>query len=350
MPTNDRFVEVDFPSKGLNLLAEFQEQSPLTTVDSQNVRTLNPDSLRARGGSRGGLSRYVLERLGIDTALDMTIQSLYVIVDPQAPGLGQNFHVPGDDWIEDPLNPGTFVPPGGWGLPGATEEEEEEVAFVQAKGEQVDSVGPIQVSVTFDSAVTIDNDVFLFVATTADTAGCEVAVVNNVGTALTQVGGYLDQEQLAASNIFVALSLWRIRATAVGNTTLKVTPTIDAGVSMGALEYSGLLNPGPLDDTAENEDPALAPANMTTGNLLIGFDGDLAIAGFANELDGTVGWTPGAPATSRVSLPQTVDGPMLRVSDRFPVDTISSPIEMTGQVDGGDTPYVALGASFKKAT
>lgn len=114
MPSDERLVDLEFPVGGVNKLQEFQEQPPGTTPEAVNVRGTNPRSLRMRGGSRAGLSRYIDMQIPSGPGL---IQHLNVIVDPQAERLGQNFIVPGEDWVEDPLNPGTFVPDGGWGYP-----------------------------------------------------------------------------------------------------------------------------------------------------------------------------------------------------------------------------------------
>lgn len=114
---DDRLEDLEFPLGGLNLLAEFQEQPPGTTADCENVRGMNPDSLRERGGSRAGLLKYSPYRIPANLSLDMTIQHLNIIVDPQAEAMRMVFIVPGEDWVADPLNPGTFVPPGGSGNP-----------------------------------------------------------------------------------------------------------------------------------------------------------------------------------------------------------------------------------------
>lgn len=117
MPTPERYEDLEFPLGGVNLLAEFQEQPPGTCADAENVRAQNPDSLRERGGSRAGLARYCANQIPADLTQSMVIQHLAMIVDPQAEALNMVFIVPDDDWIEDPLNPGTFVPPGGSGNP-----------------------------------------------------------------------------------------------------------------------------------------------------------------------------------------------------------------------------------------
>lgn len=117
MPDNSKLVNLEFPDGGIDVSGEFQEQPPGTTPEAVNVRGVNPDTLRERGGSRAGLIKYIPGPLF--TGADL-IQHLNVIVDPTGPALGQNFEVPGADWVEDPNNPNTFVPPGGWGYQGGS--------------------------------------------------------------------------------------------------------------------------------------------------------------------------------------------------------------------------------------
>lgn len=125
MPSRDKLTPLDYPLGGIDRRPEFQEQEPGTTVEAVNVRGVNPVTLRARGGSRAGISHYIPTAVPADTAQTLLIQHLNVIVDPQAPSLPQEFGVPDDTWVEDPLNPGTFVPPGGWGPQGGSPPAEE---------------------------------------------------------------------------------------------------------------------------------------------------------------------------------------------------------------------------------
>lgn len=113
---NEKYAELEFPLSGIDVTAEFQEQKPGTTPEAINVRGFDPIARRARGGSRPGIAHFAPNAVPANTSLDMIIQHLAVIVDPHATALPQNFVTPQNDWPEDPLNPGTFVPPGGWGV------------------------------------------------------------------------------------------------------------------------------------------------------------------------------------------------------------------------------------------
>lgn len=108
----NRDVNLPFPVRGINVAEGFQSQPPGTTPVGVNVRATEPLTQRVRGGSRSGLSKYIRERIPEGPVL---IQHLTYIVDPQADALGLAGITPGDDWVEDPRNPGFFVPPGGWG-------------------------------------------------------------------------------------------------------------------------------------------------------------------------------------------------------------------------------------------
>lgn len=149
MPSNEQLADFEFPLGGINLLTEFQEQPPGTTPISINCRGINPDSLRARGGSRAGLSKYITDVIPADATQTLQIQHLAVIVDPQAEALGQKFFVPDDTWVEDPLNPGTWIPPGGWGYQGGTSLPKRSgsgplavVVSLEGEGEMGDGGGP----------------------------------------------------------------------------------------------------------------------------------------------------------------------------------------------------------------
>ncbi len=341
MPDDPKQLNLVFPLKGIDVTQEFQLQPPGTTPDALNVFSQDAIAHRNRGGSRPGLTKKPAGQLNRGTTV---FQHLNLIVDPSTDALPQNFYSPEPDWIPHPRFPDVLVPPEGTG-DQIIEQSSPGIAFVQSKFALATSGA--EVPVTFNSNVTIGNEVLLFVSTNTSSAGTQVSVVNNSSVALTQVGGYVELQSPVILGTYVSLSLWRIRATAAGNTTLKVTPSTSYGsVALGALEYSGVRTTLPVDDTAENSDTNLGPANMTTGNLLIGFNGDMAIAGFSNTGDATPGWTVGAGQNSRINEAATSHA--LRITDRLPVNAASSPITMTADVDGGDIWYVALGASFRK--
>lgn len=101
----EQLQDLLFPTNGLDLTAGFGAQRPGTTPVGINVRTFEPGTQRGRGGSRQGLTRYVLPQL--PTAAK--IQCLDYIVDPSATALLANF---GNGGFNDPgvLDPSTNPP------------------------------------------------------------------------------------------------------------------------------------------------------------------------------------------------------------------------------------------------
>ncbi len=56
---DESFVDLRFPLKGVDVSQGFGMQQPGTTPIGQNVRAYDTLTLRARGGSRPGLTRYI---------------------------------------------------------------------------------------------------------------------------------------------------------------------------------------------------------------------------------------------------------------------------------------------------
>lgn len=113
MPDAEQEVGVIFPVKGVEASCEFSKQPADTAPVGVNVRTFESITLRARGGSRSGLTQYVPAQ----PAGANPIQHLNVLVDPQDP----NLDITGGT-VPDPStnnlsvrNPGRFVPVGGSG-------------------------------------------------------------------------------------------------------------------------------------------------------------------------------------------------------------------------------------------
>lgn len=104
----DQFIDLPFPTSGLNTSTDFAEQVPGTTPSGTNVRGYEPNTDRNRGGSRPGLVKYLdAQANGVSV-----IQHLNVIVDPQAGALLS------DNTIE--FSPDGPPPPvGGGGIPGS---------------------------------------------------------------------------------------------------------------------------------------------------------------------------------------------------------------------------------------
>ena len=354
MPDNDRPFDLEFPLGGLNVMGEFQEQPAGTTPTATNVRGLNPDSRRARGGSRAGLFRYIPGPLFDGADL---IQHLNVIVDPSGDALQQNFEVPNDDWVEDPLNPGTFVPPGGWGYSGGATQPVSEITYIQGKRQKFDA-DTIQQSVAFPSAVTNNNTIVVFVATGADVSGVHVTVENNTSpTGWAQVGSYIEiTNPVGGTGSVQALSCWKKTANSGSNdNTVKVQPGNSAEMAIVILEYAGMPTAGQVDTAVTNSDDTLSPpAPATTGNVAVLGSHEMVLGAFSTNFDPSA-FTPGSGFTCRPSSDDGVDsGPVpefrLNVVEKtglaFPGN---NPTVATGTTSGGEDPYTAIGVSWKKS-
>lgn len=105
-PQPDSMINVTFPIRGIDVANPFDLQPPFTTPIGDNVRGYEPLTLRARGGQRPGLLRYLppLPTNGL-------IQHLEFIVDPQADALTADFDedvYPFIDYMDDPSTNNRF--------------------------------------------------------------------------------------------------------------------------------------------------------------------------------------------------------------------------------------------------
>lgn len=83
MPDQEQLRPLAFPLQGIDVSTEFELQPAQTTPVGLNVRGYEPGTMRARGGSRPGLSKYVPATVNGAHL----IQHLNYIVDPQDPAL-----------------------------------------------------------------------------------------------------------------------------------------------------------------------------------------------------------------------------------------------------------------------
>lgn len=96
---DEQLLPLEFPNFGLDLTAGYGAQRPGTTPVGTNVRVYEPGTERARGGSRPGITRYVLPQLPTATK----IQCLDYVVDPDATALLANDLLdPGTTTVNDP--------------------------------------------------------------------------------------------------------------------------------------------------------------------------------------------------------------------------------------------------------
>jgi hypothetical protein len=359
VPSNDRPIELEFPLGGVNLLTEYQEQPPGTTPSAENVRGLNPDTLKMRGGSRAGLARYIQDRVPANVSLSLLIQHLAVIVDPQAPAFRNEFLVPDDTWVEDPLNPGLYVPPGGSGNPPSSPQQDTNIAFVQKKGQNGFGIVSTEQTMVFDNAVwngTNDRLVVIVVGTShSSNFGVTVTVESDAtGGTYTRVGqgsgndGY-SREMLGTDE--VTISLWyRFVTSDAGEQTIRVTPSAAAFLKFFGANFSG-LNAAPFVDRAFNSS-GVATTALTTGLVDIAGEGRLLIGAFAlgssntlnyegeDDVEGLFQYEVGGTITSPLT-----GAPVMSAAYWISPNIVEDEIEATPRT--GSVTYVAVGASFK---
>lgn len=63
MPDEQKQIEATFPTLGIDISTEFNQQPPATTPEAVNVRGFETLTQRDRGGSRSGLIRYPDQQL-----------------------------------------------------------------------------------------------------------------------------------------------------------------------------------------------------------------------------------------------------------------------------------------------
>ncbi len=117
-PPPSPFLDEAFPVSGIDVSVALEQQRPQTTPLGVNVRAFEPETLRARGGSRPGLVKFIPVQVD---GFSHVIQHLAIVVDPQAEALLTTFPVPtednpssggrGDFWDGTPIQ----VPIGGTG-------------------------------------------------------------------------------------------------------------------------------------------------------------------------------------------------------------------------------------------
>lgn len=377
MPANEKYADLEFPLGGLNLLQEVQEQPAGTTPVAENVRSINSDTLRARGGSRPGLIRYISAPPFVGADL---IQHLAVIVDPQADRLGLTTAVPQDDWVEDPLNPGFYIPPGGWGYqpnpnsPPPPSPPTSSIAFVQsANGTTNTFSSPDQPLVLTLGAAPVAGHLLIVVVKHSFSSDhnqvnpsdviVSTAVQNSGGTAFAQAGSTV----VATNSSFVALnpgnpqivywehySIWYRVSTGAADQTIHVisNPTSTGGedateeieIIGHALEYSGTATTSVFSAANGNEDSAGdTPTTLSSGNVATTANGLIVIA---------VGHTTGIAITtpSSSTFREPVGSPnagAMNTYDHFPVNVgTENPTNATATFSGSEVAAI-IAAAFK---
>jgi hypothetical protein len=115
MPDQEQQEPLIFPTAGINLITEFEQQLPNTTSVALNVRGWEPATQRNRGGSRQGISKWIDSQVPGTAAL---IQDLNQLVTLDATALLTGFGLdifPGES-IPNPNNPQFIIPRFGSGV------------------------------------------------------------------------------------------------------------------------------------------------------------------------------------------------------------------------------------------
>ncbi len=347
MPNKD--VPLDFPVKGLHVSREFGQQPEATTADCVNVASKESIAGRDRGGSRPGFSKYIAAQ---SSAGAVNIQMLDVIVDPTSDALPQNFNTPGDDWVNHPRFPGVLIPPHGAPWSPRNESNSPDITHIQSKRTAFDGVSTEQ-SVSFASAPNTGNTIVVFVASLVDAvSGMGVDVKNGAGTALTQVGSYIEIEDPRSVGSYVRLSCWKKAVNNAQDQTIKVTPSATVvTMKMTQIEYRGMPTTGQVDTAVTNSDITNPPAPpATTGNVAVLGDNEMLLGAFATVFDAS-GFTPGTGFTCRPNADDGSDFDLrLNVVEKTGLQSpADNPSVATGTTTGGEDPYVAIGVTWTKS-
>lgn len=317
--TDPQFIDLHFPPNGVDLSGGVGAQAEGTTPEGENVRALDHRTGRLRGGSRSGLSRLIDARVG---GLDSVVQHLAVVTDHTTdrlplgeeqvllvnnppPSFPPGDVPPGepdhsddptptqypDDWVEDPLNPGHYVPPGGSGdvpNPNAT-------PLDPPDGGGGGSAGWVYVQKKFDtfpySSFTSSRTDSLTIENTLDNQLLLVAVYYNsiifAGISVHKPtvsfsGGGLTWNELTEASFTdgtpapppdqAFLRVYWARNTTAGDVTVEFAQTSTspepavAGVAMMAVEYKGLNVTTPFEgEAAASGNPTGPPSLVSAG-------------------------------------------------------------------------------------
>jgi hypothetical protein len=324
VPDAEQEVGVIFPVQGIETSCEFSRQPADTAPVGINVRTFESITLRARGGSRSGLTQYVPAQ----PAGANPIQHLNVLVDPQDP----NLDITGGT-VPDPStnnlsvrNPGRFVPVGGSGQQlnrNVVSNAPKPGRLIQASAFFMDLTYPSQI-LSYTSQPGLGNLLFM-VAFGASVTGALPSqgsppgfsgIKSGGGHLWTQVGGggYVANTGFVDTGSafldVIEVSMWYYYATA-GSTDQQVNIVAPVFGSMDdsqlcqvtLLEYAGLAG-GPTNQAKQSVTSNLSP--WTSGALLLSnVPNELVIAAMMGQVEpiGGSGFvtsvTPGGGFTSR---------------------------------------------------
>lgn len=349
----EQYVEMPFPINGLDLLRGFAFQGPLTTPVGLNVRTFEPTTLRARGGQRPGLDKYISSAVPTGTrGVQGLIQHLNVVVDPSADALVDD--TPNyTGGVDDPSsagpvsswppggasrNPGRTIRPGGWGFqPNKNRKRRRKtISFVQ--GAWLNAL-----SCAYPGAVGKDNLLLACFGYFSFTGAVTLGASDTQASAWSLAVQVEDNDGFG--NITGIAILYAVAGGAGSSTvTLTTTPT-PAVKSLVVLEYKNTDASTPLDGTISATQPAPAPSTMDAGLCPVSVKGDLLIGAFMrgqaiNTYSAGSGFFDRSTAVGNFNY-------NLCVEDLIGANADTEIKANTGDPPDGD--WAAVGASFKGA-
>lgn len=297
------------------------------------------------------------------------IQMLDVIVDPTVDALltddgfdGQGDPVGPTDGVEDPRNPGTYVPHGGSGvsrrrhpLSPPPSPPSGPIALVQSS---INGFGFDTAERNPVLAADVGTNHFLVavIATvSADTNAGLTVQGSGVGMVYTEVPG-AEQYQDPLFGNYLRISIWyHISSSSADGSqekVLRVTPTGSAlQMDVCMLEYRNVVLASPLDSVNGNAVAGSFPTDWTAHSVAVNGPDELIIAGFASaNTDETGNFSATNGYTLIKQLPNGSISPYFSDISLFVQHKLLLQVadEPTAHDIGGNQ-YVSIGASFRKA-
>lgn len=357
MPEKDQLESYPFPVRGIELSTAFDMQPVDSTPAGVNVRTVDSEADRSRGGSRPGLSKFLADRPGGNISL---IQHLAVVVDPTTLAMLDNYDEPADlPGIDDPSsdgnggpyggltpskggnagrNPGRRVRTGGSGRQSNKNRfrSSSRIVYRQAAGGFSSPNVFTARSVQLDNTVNKGNLLVLFAYTQragAATPGFSpLTVSDSLGSLWERAGNYID---LPGGDI--RISMWYAVAESSGRCTITAVADREVFWGLSAVEYGGTKTTSPRRSAAGQLVYNPPPGDRSTG-VLAAVGNDVVVAAF---LSGS--YTPNNGYTRRF------DARAFNVVDRV-VSVAGDYENQANMTFSGEGFYMAVGAVFKPRT
>lgn len=361
----DQFVDMKFPTGGVDLSQGFASQGQGTTPIGQNVRTFEPSTLRGRGGSRPGTSKYIAAQLPSGPNV---IQHLNVIVDPQGGALldqdAGSFPDPSDAgpayaWgIFGTRNPGRLIRQGGSGWMEFKNKKPKGFHFIQGNDNHGGPGAPYLRTTPFHLSTTAGNLLIVASGATTDPSAL-VLPTDSFGTSFNLITHLQSVEGFSSW-----AAIWYGIAVGTGPNSI----IMDDGTGFGLpglviAEYSGQgvlpLDGSETNDTHVDSWPGVPqPFPFTSGPISVGSAGELVVsysvggqtASVGCSFNGSPGFTTrllANDATKYNAYPNVILQDVLAANTTATAN--SSQTSTPGQI-GAELLILSVSASFRKAT